>query len=358
MRAEIISAAELSDDLVCRWRALQQQNPVLTSPHFRPEFTQAVARVRPDAFVAVLDGGTAFFPFQRNPWKLGSPIGGPLSDYHGLIAPSDYRCDAADLLRACRLRSWDFDHVPAEQMTFADWRSADVGSHVIDLREGALLGSKKLRDSSMRQRRRLEDDHGPVDVAFDTKDHDVLRLCLDWKSAQYRRTGQSDLFAQPWARQLITSLADMRGWDFAGVTSVLWAGGRPIAAHFGLRSGRGFHYWFPAYDIEFRRYSPGLLLLLEMAQRAKESGLYTIDLGRGDEEYKRRLANRFVPLVEGSVAVNGSLVAARHGAAHLLQWASRLGIKRLLPEHHRRAIRRMIGPAAISRGQVGEAPRL
>src|SRR5687768_15385075 len=60
-----------------RWRALQRENPGLQSPYFRPEFTQAVARVRDDVEVAVFeDQGKAvgFLPFQRCQLNMGKPV--------------------------------------------------------------------------------------------------------------------------------------------------------------------------------------------------------------------------------------------------------------------------------------------
>src|SRR5215211_3573533 len=128
MRIRIVPARQLPDDLISQWSAVQEQNPVLTSPFFRPEFTQAVSRVRDDGFVAVLNDGAAFFPFQRGRSGFGRPIGGVVSDYHGLIAAPGYRCDAADLVRACGLRAWDFHNVPAEQTTFYDSQTAGASA--------------------------------------------------------------------------------------------------------------------------------------------------------------------------------------------------------------------------------------
>ncbi|MBB4040792.1 CelD/BcsL family acetyltransferase involved in cellulose biosynthesis [Microvirga flocculans] len=304
MEISVVSATNLSQEQVLSWARIQQHNPGLFSPFFRPEFTQAVASIRDDVYVAVVDDGAVFFPYQRNFFGMGRPVGGAVSDYHGLIAAPDYRLDPATLLRACGLTSWRFDHVPAEQTMFSSWQMIETGSPVVDLTPGDLPGSTALHADHRRKRRRLERDFGPVDVDLDMTDQSMLELCMTWKSAQYRRMKQPDLFAKPWARALLKEIATHHTVEFSGILSVLRAGGRPIAAHFGMRSGNVWHYWFPTYDPDFHRYSPGILLLLEMMAQAPKFGISTIDFGRGDNDYKMRISNRTVPLQEGIVVTN------------------------------------------------------
>jgi CelD/BcsL family acetyltransferase involved in cellulose biosynthesis len=62
-----------------------------------------------------------------------------------------------------------------------------------------------------------------------------------------------------------------------------------VAVHLGLRSDHTLSCWFPAYDVDLARYSPGLWLHLKMAEAAAQAGLRYLDLGKGDEEYKQSL---------------------------------------------------------------------
>jgi CelD/BcsL family acetyltransferase involved in cellulose biosynthesis len=83
--------------------------------------------------------------------------------------------------------------------------------------------------------------------------------------------------------------------------SLLYAGERLVAGHFGMRGQSVWHYWFPAYDPKMAKYSPGLILLLKMAEHAPSLGVRTIDLGKGMSLYKQRLMNASVPLASGRV---------------------------------------------------------
>jgi len=338
MKITVLPASKISGSLAARWAEIQQDNPGLCSPFFRPEFTQAVSAVRDDTYVAVIDDGTAFFPFQRSWLGFGRPIGGAVSDYHGLIAPPGYHCDIETLIRACGLRYWDFDHVPAEQRAFIPWRTVDTESFVVDIStcESPISGESRSRYAT--KRRKLEREVGRVEVELESSDPEVLRQCIEWKSAQYRQTKIVDLFARPWARALAEGIAKTRGPDFSGMVSVLRAGGRPVAIHFGMRSNSVWHYWFPAYDPEFSRYSPGMLLLLDMMSAAPERGLTSIDFGKGNMPYKQQLSNRIVPLIEGSVAAHRSLLILRRSRTELLQWARQAPLLRFVPARLRKLV--------------------
>ena len=71
------------------------------------------------------------------------------------------------------------------------------------------------------------------------------------------RTGRVDRFAQPWIVQLLDEMHAEKSDGFAGVLTMVYAGDSPVAGHFGLRTATTLVGWFPAYDTEFARYSPG-----------------------------------------------------------------------------------------------------
>jgi CelD/BcsL family acetyltransferase involved in cellulose biosynthesis len=153
---------------------------------------------------------------------------------------------------------------------------------------------------------------GPLRFIPHDVDLGALRKLISWKSAQYRRTSSVNTFASPWVTELLERILAIRGPDFAGMLATLYAGDHLVAVHMGMRSRDALHWWFPTYDVAFARHSPGLILLLRVAQSTEALGLRAVDLGRGDEPYKWRFTDDSVPLVEGSV-VNSSAVRATRG---------------------------------------------
>lgn len=322
----LVPGDALTGGELAAWSKWQRANPALSSPYFRPEFTQAVAAVRRDVEVAVLedDAGLAgFFPFQRSRLNFGRPPGGRLSDFHGVVLRAGATASAADLLRACGLNAWDFTHLPAEQTEFAACFDRVEGSPYLDLSGGfdayaeacRSRGSRIVRDI-LKKRCKLDSDVGPVRFEPDVRDPGLLRRLMDCKSQQYRRTGVGDVFAFPWTVALLERLFDVRTEPFCGRLSALYAGDDIVAMHFGIQTQTVLHYWFPAYATAFKQYSPGLVLLLEVARHAappgpQMSGIRRLDLGKGDERYKRRLASGELQVAAGSVEASRLLRGVR-----------------------------------------------
>src|SRR5580765_3729500 len=135
----VVAGRNIDSVLLQKWRALQQSNPALENPCFAPEFTQAVAAARNDVEVGIIeDRGeiVAIFPFQRKPGGRGIPVGGIVSDYQGLICRPGFSCDPKELLKACRLISWDFDRLPATQESFKPFHKLCEPSALLDLSSG------------------------------------------------------------------------------------------------------------------------------------------------------------------------------------------------------------------------------
>ena len=135
----VLEPAGLTAELQAAWSDIQRADPEVESPYFRPEFTLAVADIRSDVRIAVIetaDGPAAFFPFQPSRLGAGRPVGGRLSDYHGLIARPGLALTPGQLLRGCGLRSWAFDHLPASQSVFAGQWTATGESPCLDLSRG------------------------------------------------------------------------------------------------------------------------------------------------------------------------------------------------------------------------------
>jgi CelD/BcsL family acetyltransferase involved in cellulose biosynthesis len=310
-RVKVISGKAMDTALLHQWGALQQSNPDFQNPCFSPEFTRAVAAARKDVEIGIIEESgeiVAIFPFQRKAAGRGIPVGGIVSDYQGLICRPGFSCDPRELLKACGLISWDFDRLLATQKLFKPFHKLCEPSALIDLSQGyeayvaeRRAGGTEQIKKCMNLMRRLELEIGPIRFVPHSPDPAEVAKVLAWKSRQYRKTGWKDIFAQKWGRSLVEQIHATQSESFAGMLSLLYAGNNLVAGHFGMRSRTVWHYWFPAYDPQFAKYSPGLILLLKMAQHAPEIGLRAIDLGTGLTLYKRRLMNASISVAEGSV---------------------------------------------------------
>jgi len=345
-QVEVLRAGELTPTLLERWSAIQRSDPGYASPFFHPRFTQLVAQARSDVRVAVLHDGdraAGFFPFQRNWLGIGYPAGWGMCDYQGAVVQSGLSWSVPELMRACGLRSFQFDHLPVAQEPFSPYQRARSVSPLIDLSQGFERYERAQQQagrgrtfSRLRSRwRRLQSEHGAVRFEPHVDDPTTLARLLEWKADQYRRTGMADLLARPWFRQVIESAASASSDGFSGVLSALYAGARPVALHLGLRSDQVWHYWLPAHDVDesLSRCSPGLLLILAMTQSAESMGISWIDFGKGDARHKREFANSQVALAEGSAGNSPIAQAVRlRRRARSLAQRSRLGprVRRLI----------------------------
>ncbi|CAM5564321.1 cellulose biosynthesis protein CelD [Streptomyces spiroverticillatus] len=298
------------------WTAMQAKahlhgSPELANPFLSPEFALALGRCRRGVRIGVVreEGEpAAFFAYQRSATGVGRALGLGVSDCQGIVHRPGFTWDARELLRACGLAVYEFDHLAQGQAGFEGGATGRFASPVIDTLDGydAYLAhlranAPKFLKTTLAKERRLGRQIGEVRYVHDERDPEMLATLMRWKSAQYRRTGRSDRFAQDWIIRLVEQLFHTRGDSFTGLLSVLYADGRPVAAHFGPRSERIIANWFPAYDPEFAKYSPGLLMQLKIAESAASEGIAYIDLGRGQKEYKDSLKTREIMVAEGWV---------------------------------------------------------
>jgi CelD/BcsL family acetyltransferase involved in cellulose biosynthesis len=330
LRFSLLKARELEPELIAIWSRIQEAEPTLASPYFRPEFTQEVAAVRTDVEVAVFDLGgvpVGFFPFQRGMLNIGRPVGSSLSDFQGVIVRSDVDWSTEELISRCRLAAWFFDHALSSQEFLAVHRSTCSISPYIDLSMGfATYQADRRREGSQtlssitRKVRKAEREMGPVRLEAHTTSSEAWDAFLKWKIDQYRRTEAVNTFAQAWRLSLLRRILERRDAAFSGMLSALFIGDRIAAVHLGMRSFGVLHWWFPAYNPALREYSPGLILLARLAQASEELGIRRIDLGKGTERYKTSLMSGATAICEGSVVCSRSLKAALQSWRGASRW--------------------------------------
>ena len=343
---EVVRVSGLGASELERWRELQAATRVYRSPFFRPEFAQAVAKVR-DVQVAVVEDAGAiagFFPFEMVSRRVARPLAWPRADYHGPVLDPSAEVDPRRLVLSTGLRAWSFDHLPAALEGFRPHASGEAASPYLDLSQGfeAYLEGRRTRTEvreAMRKARKLERELGPV--RFVPEDDTVLlETLVEWKRRQYAESGVRDVLGDSESRELLRRVLETRAnGQFAGTLSALYAGEDVAALLLGVRSGGVWHSWFPVFNIELSRYSPGLVLLLELARAAPSLGIVEIDLGKGEARYKSAFSSDCETLLEGCVgAWAGSTIPLRVRTSARGQ-LRRIGVHRAV----RRALHRRRG---------------
>ncbi|MCE5267501.1 MAG: GNAT family N-acetyltransferase [Planctomycetaceae bacterium] len=311
MNIRLLSAEALTPAQWAAWAEIQRTEPALDSPYFRPEFTQAVAAVRGPVDVGVLENDgqpVGFFPFHRGKGNVGRPVGGVMSDFHGVIARSGTTCDPRQLLRGCNLLAWHFNHLPVSQSRFREHCWSSAPSPYIDLSRGweGYQGEQhtihpRTFKKAMGKLRRAESEAGPLRVELHTTSDSVFQSLVRWKADQYHRTGVTDVLAFGWTLWLLDRIRKTSGDGFSGMLSSLYMGDVLVAVLLSMRSYGVLHAWFSAYRRDFAVLSPGLVLWLELARLCPALGIQRIDLGKGPELYKQHLMSGAIDVAEGSV---------------------------------------------------------
>lgn len=310
MRITVVPARSLAPDHVRRWAELQDADSTLSSPFLCPEFSVAVAAVRDDVYVGILEAGRraiGFFPYQRSRLAIGRPVGGSLNEAQGVIAEPGTDWGGVELVRGCGLAAWEFTRLHASQRPFEPFHYRRRRSAVIDVSRGWEMYAAETRHARRplglaRKARKLAREAGPVRFEPHSGDPRLLEMLKQWKLHRYAAHGYLDVFAIPWVRHLFERIQRTQTSRFAGMMSVLYAGDDVVAVDMGIRSRTMWHSWDSAYNPTFAHYSPGLLLMMEMARHAATAGMAGIELGGCDEyPYKQRLMNRSVLLLEGTV---------------------------------------------------------
>lgn len=323
MQIQRVRVPELTRDQIETWSAIQQADPDFASPFFRPEFSKLVSGVHPNVEVAVLENGpgcVGFWPYQRDAFNVARSVGLRLCDFDGVVAKRGVEWCPVDLLEHCGLTAWPFGHLVGSQAPLQRFHWSQSNAPVIDLKSGFQdycrqkwkAGSRSI-DKTLRKLRKLGREVGPVRFVANSADRRVFDTVIQWKRDQCRRTRSVDYLGLPWTRELLSRIAGFRSDDFSGMLSAVYAGDQLVAAHLGMRSRRVLHGWFPVYNREFEKYSPGMVFWVLLAERAADLGIQRIDLGEGHERYKQSLKTGEIGLANGAVDRHKAVGAIRKG---------------------------------------------
>lgn len=317
MTTRVVKPEELTRDELRVWHAMLQANPRLNSPFFLPEFTLAVSAVRSGVRVIVEeqdDFPSAFLPYQSDLKRSHVAVGGAMNDFQGLICEPGRDCSMIEILERSRINQFRCHKLLDWRNEPGDFVLCRNSSPFVDLSNGIQAwksdlqnhGSEQLKQIA-RKERKLAREYGAIRFDFKTTAPDVLETLIQWKQRQYHRTREMDIFAHDWTVKLLTSLlASPKDSHLQPVLSGMYAGNRLVAAHFGLMSNSVVHWWFPAYDPEYGRYSPGKILLCKILEESARLGVVRFDFGAGDESYKDSFANGSVEICRAVVDRNAA----------------------------------------------------
>ncbi len=323
MNVTAISASDLTPDQVAQWRHLQAAYPWCAGPHFSPEFVQAVAAVREGVEVGVLtDRGetVGIIPYRRTKGDIGRPIADNFSDLQGWLVPPQIPCTADELIRKFGLNALHFTNVPTACHVLAPFAWRRKEAFFIDVSDGfeAYRLARRRAGSGQMQRllrkaRKLERDVGQLHFEPRSTSAELFRAMIASKRAQLRSRKLGDSFSGPWALPLLERIMQLNTEDCLGMMSVVRVGTEVLAIHLGMRSRDVFHGWVTTYNSKYAKFSPGLLMVAELARHAERSGIRRLDMGSGAEAFKRGLASGSCELLCGAIDVRPVARIATHG---------------------------------------------
>ncbi len=188
-----------------------------------------------------------------------------------------------------------------------------------DLDEWLSSRSANFRSQIRGSRRKLAKAGGAVRVSAGTEE--LQRDLAEFERLHLARWGErggSTAIGRGTSRMLADAGGELMGSGRLQLASVE-VDGRVISSLLFVAAGGEVSFWNGGFDEEYASLRPSLINLVEAVSRGLERGDTRLDLGPGDQGYKRRLADGGEQLVSWSLVPPG----ARQGGAWL-----RLGVRR------------------------------
>lgn len=211
-------------------------------------------------------------------------------------------------MRMAKLKAWRFDCALASQGPLNRFRLREWESPYMDLSRGFEAYRVERRrnrsdelQEALRKSRKIEREIGTVEFTAEASDDEALETLICWKRAQLKARGLSDCFSPPWAIPLLQQVVRTRGERFSGMFITMHVGGELAAASVATRFGPVLHGCVTAFNRKFYKYSPGLIMIARLAQECETLGIERIEMGAGDESFKRSFASGSTAVTKGSV---------------------------------------------------------
>lgn len=124
----------------------------------------------------------------------------------------------------------------------------------------------------------------------------ILDFFINEKHKQLKRTGAWNYLDLKAFKKYIHDLAEFDPKNLC--FSCLKIDNKIISSHIGYKFNNNYYYIFPVYDLNYKKYSPGNILLFKLIQNYRFNKFYAFDFTIGDEIYKKKLNNSIAHLYE------------------------------------------------------------
>ena len=301
LTCDLVKASDLVPRDLNLWREMIQATPEFASPLLSPDFTLAVAAVRPDTHVAIFrDRGhtVGFLPHHRRPGAFARPAGAPFADYSALISFPGATFTGAEALKVARLRRFQAIGLIDPHGLFVTTGGETEEAYGIDLTHDETTNNvnKKLSKNINRLRRHATEALGEVRVVAGDRNRDHFAAAIRLKREQVAQNGLHDFLGTQWVERFLKELFDAPRHGLHGYLVTLMAGDTPLLHHFGVRLGDRAHPWVSSFDAAYSAYSPGQIFLQDCQAALKADGVSYYDLSTGQSHYKNAFCNTQFPV--------------------------------------------------------------
>lgn len=191
--------------------------------------------------------------------------------------------------------------------------------------------------------------HGPVRVEHMKSRENLLTALPEFMRAHIARfsaAGRMSNLTNPQRQSFLAELARLLSPQGGIVLSRLRVGDHPVAWNYGFQFCGSWFYYQPTFDSDWRQYSPGFCLLSKIVEAAcDDPEIERIDMGLGDENYKKRFATGARQTLDLTVTASTARYlkdAVRYHVAAAIKSSPRL-------EH---GVRRVMGRLPVEGGQA------
>jgi CelD/BcsL family acetyltransferase involved in cellulose biosynthesis len=194
------------------------------------------------------------------------------------------------------------------------------------------------RESSIQRRRLSKLGKVVFTVAETSADRQrILEAMIRQKSQRYMETWGVDGLDRPGYRQYYSSMVERFTWPGPLLVAALEVDGKILSTNWGfISNGRFIGIVMSFEGGEWRKFSPGRVLLEELLKWIFTNGISVFDFGIGDESYKVAYTDETLPLYQGTIPVTA--------VGKFYQFAKTTKVWRFLSAAARRAIKRFRTP--------------